>query len=49
MTRFGHTELTEELNGSKVHRLENVMTVVQAFHSDFDQLQVWFVATVRLH
>ena len=48
MSRFGHEELPAELNGSKVHRLENVMTLVHGFHADFDQLMVWFVATVRL-
>jgi hypothetical protein len=48
MTRFGHEKLPAELNGSKVHRLENVMTLVPGFHADFDQLTVWFVPTVRL-
>ncbi|KAF8968556.1 hypothetical protein BDZ97DRAFT_1799021 [Flammula alnicola] len=45
MRRFGHENLPEDLNGSKVHRLENVMTLVLGFHVDFDQLKVWFVAT----
>jgi hypothetical protein len=40
---FGYEELPEELNGSKVHRLENVMTVGPPFHVNFDQLEVWFV------
>ena len=48
MSRFGHEELPAELNGSKVHRLENVMTLVHGFRADFDDLMVWFVATVRL-
>ena len=48
MSRFGHEELPAELNSSKVHRLENVMTLVPGFHVIFDQLMVWFVATVRL-
>ncbi|KJA16259.1 hypothetical protein HYPSUDRAFT_147992, partial [Hypholoma sublateritium FD-334 SS-4] len=47
MHRFGHDELPEALNGTKVHRLENVMTLVPGFHYSFDQLQVWFVATVQ--
>jgi hypothetical protein len=37
--RFGHKELPDELNGSKVHRLENVMTMVPGFHTIFDQLK----------
>ena len=48
MSHFGHENLPAELNGSKVDRLENVMTLVPGFHADFDQLMVWFVATVRL-
>ena len=47
MHRFGYEELPDELNGSKVHSLENVMTLVPGFHMDFDQLDIWFVATVR--
>jgi len=47
MHRFGYEALPDELNGSKVHRLENVMTWVPGFHMDFDLLDVWFVATVR--
>jgi len=45
MVRFGYTKLPDDLNGSNVHRLENVMTVVPVFHLFFDQLKVWFVAT----
>jgi hypothetical protein len=36
MEHFGYKELPEELNGAKVHRLENVMTVVPGFHMRFD-------------
>jgi hypothetical protein len=46
MNRFGYERFPDELNGPKVHRLENVMTVVHGFHVNFDQLMVWFVATV---
>ena len=48
MVRFGYTQLPDDLNGSNVHRLENVMTVVPGFHLAFDWLKVWLVATVRL-
>jgi hypothetical protein len=46
MNGFGHDKLPDELNGSKIHRLENVMTVVSGFRTLFDQLKVWFVLTV---
>jgi len=45
MVRFGHTKLPDELNGSSVHRLENVITAIPEFHANFDSLMVWFVAT----
>ena len=47
MERFGQNNLPEELNGSKIHRLENVMTVAGDFQTHFDQLKVCFVPTVR--
>jgi hypothetical protein len=47
MERFGQGNLPDELNGSKIHRLENVMTVDGDFQFYFDQLKVWFVPTVR--
>jgi hypothetical protein len=47
MSRFGHETLPDELNGSKIHRLENVMTLENGFHTLFDQLEIWFVPTVR--
>ena len=47
MQRFGYESLLTELNGPKVHRLENVMTLVPEVHMQFDQLGIWFVATVR--
>ncbi|KDR83077.1 hypothetical protein GALMADRAFT_221057 [Galerina marginata CBS 339.88] len=45
MERLGYTRLPEELNGPNIHRLENVMTAALEFHSDFDLLMVWLVAT----
>jgi len=46
MNRFGHDKLPDELNGPKVHRLENVMTLSVSFHLNFDNLKIWFLATV---
>ena len=47
MLRFGYKSLPDDLTGHKVHRLENVMTLTSDFHTHFDRLGVWFVATVR--
>ncbi|KIM38162.1 hypothetical protein M413DRAFT_420662 [Hebeloma cylindrosporum] len=45
MQRFGYESIPDELNGSRVHRLENVMTLESTVHSRFDNLAIWFVAT----
>jgi hypothetical protein len=47
MMRFGYGTLPEDLNGSKVHRLENVMTLEKNMHESFDRLYIWFVKVVR--
>ena len=47
MQRFGYESLPAELNGPKVHHLQNVMTLTLGAHTQFDQLKIWFVATVR--
>ena len=47
MQRFGYQSLPDDLNGSKVHRLENVMTMAPDVHHRFDELAIWFTATVR--
>lgn len=44
MNRFGYGNLLDESNGSRIHRLENVMTVVYDFRALFDELKVWFVS-----
>jgi hypothetical protein len=47
MHPFVHENIPDELNGSKIHRLKNVMTLVPQFHSLFDKFKFWFVSTVR--
>ncbi|KAG5635286.1 hypothetical protein H0H81_011824 [Sphagnurus paluster] len=42
---FGYKNLPHELNGPKIHRLENVMTAVPGFHNLFDELGIWFTPT----
>jgi hypothetical protein len=40
--RFGYKKLfSEELNGHKIHRLENVITLNHDVHILFDTLQLW--------
>lgn len=36
--RFGYSTLREELNGSNIHRLENIVTMEVSLHSRFDRL-----------
>lgn len=47
MERYGYAQLPEELNGSKNHRLENVMTLSPQALADFGRLGAWLVETVR--
>lgn len=47
LERFGYTDLSNKLNGSGIHYLDNVMIVTASFHASFDALAIWFVETVR--
>ncbi|KAI5887893.1 uncharacterized protein SCHCODRAFT_02680820 [Schizophyllum commune H4-8] len=38
---FGHGKLREELQGSSMHRLENVMSMCHDWHVYFDELDMW--------
>ncbi|KAF9011275.1 hypothetical protein BDQ17DRAFT_1420670 [Cyathus striatus] len=42
---FGYKTIDEELNGVKIHRLENILTLNIDVHSAFDSLQIWLEAT----
>jgi len=44
---FGYAKLNE-LNGDKIHRLENVLTLTEELHSFMDSLELWFEGTVGL-
>ncbi|GBE88143.1 hypothetical protein SCP_1203730 [Sparassis crispa] len=37
--------LSDDLNGAKIHRLENVMTLEPSVHRSFDALEIWFIVT----
>ncbi|THH03489.1 hypothetical protein EW146_g10433 [Bondarzewia mesenterica] len=47
MERFGQVLVAEELNGSAIHRLENVMTMDKTKYFFFDSLRLWLESTVR--
>jgi hypothetical protein len=49
MMRMGGVLGHDELNGEKIHRLENVMTLRQDLHWLFDTLGLWLEATVGLY
>ncbi|RXW13476.1 hypothetical protein EST38_g12380 [Candolleomyces aberdarensis] len=40
---FGYPTIQQDLNGEKIHRLENVMTMSPDIHSLFDGLELWLV------
>ena len=46
MYRFGFADLQSEISGNCVHRLENVLTLEMNAHYLFDNLKMWFEATV---
>jgi hypothetical protein len=41
MGRFGEIEITKELNGTQINRLENIMMMGVDMHTYFDQLSIW--------
>lgn len=46
MDRFGYRQIPFDLNGNKIHCLENVLTLDIGVHALFDELKLWFEATV---
>jgi hypothetical protein len=46
LKRFGYD--VENLNGSKVHSLYNVLTMEKNVHDWFDRLEMWFERTVSV-
>ncbi|KAI5993318.1 hypothetical protein EDD15DRAFT_2439690, partial [Pisolithus albus] len=42
---FGYRNLRQDLNGARIHRLENVMTMDTCVRMDFDTLRIYFTAT----
>jgi len=39
---FGYEKLHAELDGAKIHRLENMMTMQHGIHDLFERLSIWF-------
>lgn len=46
---FGYPTILDELNGDKVHRLQNVLTLEVGVHRHSDALKIWLTATVCVH
>lgn len=46
MMRMGNI-MIDDLNGTNIHRLENVMTMAFDVHNLFDSLALWLEPTVR--
>ena len=46
LKHFGYEGVATALNGDGFHSLKNVMTMCQGVHSHFDDLLMWFEATV---
>jgi hypothetical protein len=44
MERFVQSEFRDELDGSKIHRLANILTLEQFLHTQFDKLALWLEA-----
>ncbi|KAI6043437.1 hypothetical protein EDC04DRAFT_2562756, partial [Pisolithus marmoratus] len=45
LERFGYYSLRQELNGTNIHRPENIMTMNP---TEFDALKLYFTAAVRI-
>lgn len=44
LSMFAERELPAELNGSGIHRLENIITLTHDVHAKFDRLLLWLKA-----
>jgi hypothetical protein len=47
MKWFGGIKVEDELNGSQIHQLENIITMDSNIHKSFDNLQLWLEAVVH--
>ncbi|EAU89030.1 hypothetical protein CC1G_09999 [Coprinopsis cinerea okayama7 len=45
LEKFGYASMLDELKGSSIHRLENVMTLDPTVHAHFESLKIWLVAS----
>ena len=48
MDRFGYADITDNVNGDKIHRLDNILTLDPGMHDHFDRLKIWFERTVSI-
>ncbi|KAF9458911.1 hypothetical protein BDZ94DRAFT_1269415 [Collybia nuda] len=49
LDRFGYGSVLQELNGSGVHHLENILTLLSEVRDRFDGLELWFEGTSAKH
>lgn len=49
MEQFGQQGFRDELDGSKIHRLANIMTLDHFLHTQFDRLALWLEADEVSH
>jgi len=47
MDRFGCSNISQALNGQRIHSLENVMPLNTIVHDPFNALKLWFEPTLR--
>ena len=45
--RFGYNKAFEELNGTGIHRLENILTLDPNVHFSFDRLRLWLEPSIE--
>ena len=42
LDQFGYPDLLDELSGTKIHRLDNLMMLTFSIHRMFDAMHLWF-------
>jgi hypothetical protein len=46
LENFGYANVMDDLNGDKIHRLENVLTLASGQRIFFEELDIWLTKTV---
>ena len=48
MERFGYKDVVDNLDGHKIHRLDNIFTLDFGIRDLFNRLAIWFERTVSI-